>query len=89
MLMKKQIKGAAIATAAAGLFLSGCATNGSSGSMSMAEAGDVHCMGINGCKGKTSCKSAKNDCKGKNSCKGKGWLKTSKADCTDKGGSVI
>lgn len=88
MLMRKQFKGAAIATAAAGLFLSGCATNGGMGSMGMAESGDVHCMGINGCKGKTACKSAKNDCKGKNSCKGQGWLKTTKSECDEKGGTV-
>jgi len=87
MLMKNTIKGTAIETAAAGLFLAGCASKGGMG-RSSAEAGDVHCMGINGCKGKTSCKSAKNDCKGKNSCKGKGWLKTTKSDCTTKGGTV-
>jgi len=88
MLMKKQLRGAAIATAAAGLFLSGCATNGGQGMMSASESGDVHCMGVNGCKGKTACKSAKNDCKGKNSCKGQGWLKTSKTECGEKGGTI-
>ena len=87
MLMKNQMKGAAIATAAAALFLTGCASNGGMG-MGTAESGDVHCMGINGCKGKTSCKSAKNDCKGKNSCKGQGWLKTTKSECDAKGGTV-
>lgn len=91
MLMKKKLKGAAIATAAAGLFLSGCATHGDHhGKMGMEMAdNEVHCMGINNCKGQTSCKSAKNDCKGKNNCKGQGWLKASKADCEAKGGTVM
>jgi len=90
MLLKKKLKGAAIATAAAGLFLSGCATHSSPNHMKMEMAkGDVHCSGINSCKGKTSCKSATNDCKGKNSCKGKGWLQTTKTECAEKGGTII
>ncbi|MDX1811172.1 MAG: hypothetical protein R3240_04445 [Gammaproteobacteria bacterium] len=84
----KTVSGVAAATAAASLFLSGCASMGG-GSMDMAKA-DVHCAGINACKGQTACKSAMNDCKGKNSCKGKGWLpKANKADCEAAGGEVI
>jgi len=77
----------AVATAAASLFLAGCASMG--GSSEMAKA-DVHCAGINSCKGKSACKSAMNDCKGQNSCKGKGWMKKdNKAECEADGGSVI
>ena len=88
--MKNKMGGAAVAVAAAGLFLSGCASTGQSGGdMSMADSSSVHCNGVNSCKGKTACKSANNDCKGKNSCKGHGWLKTSKTDCEAKGGTVM
>lgn len=88
MASSKTLSGVAAATAAAGLFLSGCASMGSS-PMQMAKA-DVHCAGINSCKGQTACKSAMNDCKGKNSCKGKGWLpRASKAECEADGGKVI
>lgn len=84
---KKVVSGVTIATAAASLFLAGCASTG--GSMMSAKA-DVHCSGINSCKGKSACKSAMNDCKGQNSCKGKGWLpKANKAECEAEGGEVI
>jgi len=82
----KKISGAALAVAAAGLVLAGCASNMDSGTMSTAQ---VHCAGVNSCKGQTSCKSASNDCKGKNSCKGKGWLPMKAEECKDKGGNVI
>ena len=82
----KKLTGAALATAAAGLLLSGCAAMGGSSSDSM-EAG-VHCYGVNGCKGQTNCKSANNNCKGQNSCKGKGWLNMSKDECETKGGEI-
>jgi hypothetical protein len=50
----------------------------------------VKCMGINGCKGQSKCKTASNACAGQNSCKGMGWLVTSSAEeCTQKGGTVI
>jgi len=79
--------GALIAAAAAGLILSGCASQGGS---TMAMSGDsVHCAGVNSCKGKTSCKSAKNNCKGQNSCKGQGWLSKGKSECDAEGGTVI
>lgn len=87
MASKKILSGMTVATAAAGLFLSGCAATG--GSMEMKTA-EVHCSGINACKGQSSCKSAMNDCKGKNSCKGKGWLpKISESTCEEDGGKVI
>lgn len=87
MLKQSKRTGALVAAAAAGLLMAGCAHNGT---MEMSKAdGTVHCSGVNGCKGQTSCKSATNDCKGKNSCKGQGWLGMSKEECDSKGGSVI
>ena len=84
MISKKKLSGLAIAAAAAGLFAAA-----SIPSISMAaEAGMVHCLGVNGCKGKSSCKTADNACKGLNSCKGKGMMEMSAKDCKTKGGTV-
>lgn len=54
-----------------------------------APKGKVRCAGVNSCKGKGACKSAKNGCKGHNSCKGKGWIYTTPKECKAKGGKVI
>lgn len=51
-----------------------------------AEAAEIACFGINGCKGQTACATAWNACPGQNSCKGKGFLNVSAKDCADKGG---
>jgi len=90
----RKLSGTALAAAAAGLLLAGCATGGMEKGGAAMEQGStmeakVHCAGINACKGQTACKSASNDCKGQNSCKGKGFLSVTKTDCTTKGGSVI
>ena len=91
----RKLSGTALAAAAAGLLLAGCAGHGTMDKTdSMMEHGKameakVHCAGINSCKGQTACKSASNECKGQNSCKGKGFLSLSKPDCAAKGGSVI
>jgi len=45
------------------------------------------CMGVNSCKGHSSCKTATSSCKGLNSCKGKGFLEMSKAECDTAGGN--
>lgn len=60
----------------------------------MAKAGvvyaDVHCAGINACKGQGECGGKGNSCAGKNECKGKGWItKKTAADCTTVGGTVL
>ncbi len=52
------------------------------------EGKNVHCMGVNACKGKSSCKTADNACKGQNSCKGKGVVGMSKGACEQVGGTV-
>ncbi len=66
----KKLSGAALAAAAATLFVAGCASGGSR----FATTGQVECTGVNGCKGLSDCKTATNDCKGKNSCSGEGFL---------------
>jgi hypothetical protein len=77
-------KGALVAAAVAGLFISATPLSAS------AKAGDkVQCQGVNSCKGKGSCHGADNGCAGQNSCKGKGWTEMSAKDCKDKGGTVM
>ncbi len=82
MISKKKLTGLAIATAAAGLFAAATIPSVSFA----AEAGMIHCTGINACKGKSDCKTADNACKGMNSCKGKGFVAMSDKDCKEKGG---
>ena len=84
--MNRSSRGILIASAAAGLFLSGAV---------VARAGEkasgdtVHCAGINACKGQAACASAANSCQGQNACKGKGWIESSKAECEKKGGKIV
>ena len=77
------LSGAALAVAAAGLFLT-------AGVARVASADDakIHCTGVNACKGKAECKSAKNECKGQNACKGQGYMSLSEKDCKAKGGKA-
>jgi hypothetical protein len=75
------ITGAALALAAAGLFAS-------LSSQVMAEEAQVHCYGINGCKGQNDCKTAKNSCKGQGQCKGQGFMTMSRIDCKTAGGEA-
>ena len=82
----KKASGVAIATAAAALFLSGM--TGVAVAAEGAASADVHCYGVNACKGKTACKTASNACKGQNSCKGKGWISMGAKACADKGGKT-
>lgn len=75
------LTGAALALAAAGLFAS-------LSTQAVAEEAQVHCYGINGCKGQNDCKTASNSCKGQASCKGQGFKSTTLAACTEAGGTV-
>ena len=77
--------GAAIATAAASLFLSGSVAV----STANAEEAKVQCAGVNSCKGKSECSTAKNTCSGKNACKGQGWLSMSAKQCKEKSGQAL
>jgi uncharacterized membrane protein len=78
------VSGAALAAAAASLFLSGTVSVSSAN----AEEAKVQCAGVNSCKGKSECSSAKNSCKGQNACKGEGWKSMSEKQCLEKGGKV-
>ena len=86
--MNKQIKGALIATAVAGLFVASHAFAAEGGESGGGAAAKVKCVGGNDCKGKGACGGAGHSCAGENSCKGKGWIMTSDADCKAKGGTV-
>jgi hypothetical protein len=84
--VNKQVKGALIAAAVAGLFFTGHAMAAEQGG---GDAAKVKCVGANECKGKGACASGDHSCAGQNACKGKGWIMTSsEADCTAKGGKV-
>jgi hypothetical protein len=87
MSAKHKLSGAALATAAAGLFLTGCQSMDYSKDASSKTA-EVQCHGVNSCKGTSACATASSSCKGHNSCKGSGWLPMSKEDCDEKGGTV-
>jgi len=82
--MTTRTSGIALATATAAIFAMGAIAN-----TPVYAAEGVQCVGANGCKGKSECKSAKNDCKGMNACKGQGWVtKASAAECKAAGGTV-
>jgi hypothetical protein len=84
--MNRLGKGILIASAAAGLFLSGAIT---AQAAEKTGEGKVHCGGVNACKGQGACAMAKHDCAGKNACKGQGWVEMSAAECKAKDGTVI
>jgi hypothetical protein len=69
--------GAAIATAAAGLF-SLVPVSGA-----IAAEGKIVCDGVNACKGRGDCKTASNACKGQNACRGKGFLALTPKQCEE------
>lgn len=83
--MNAKTTGAAIAVAAAALFLAGPIVPANAASHAQ-----VKCSGINSCKGTSECKTATSACKGQNSCKGHGWVHTKTAkECQEKGGKVV
>lgn len=84
MISAKKLTGLALATAAAGMF----ATAGIAPAFAAKHEGMVHCLGVNGCKGKSDCATASNACKGMNACKGKGMNAMSAKDCKAKGGKI-
>jgi uncharacterized membrane protein len=75
----RRLVGAAIATAAATLFLAGMPA----GAAEEGTAVKVKCYGANQCKGKSECKTSLSECKGKNNCKGKGFAMMTEQDCVD------
>jgi hypothetical protein len=75
--------GAAIAAAAATLFLAGATM-----SSPTYAAGEGKCVGANACKGQSACKGGTNSCKGMNACKTTGIsMAASEAACKAKGGA--
>ncbi len=83
--MKKKIA-SVLATAAAVAFSMAPITS----SIALADHGSnmAPCYGVNGCKGKSECKTAANTCKGENGCKGKGVLMMTAKKCKKSGGST-
>ena len=82
------VSGSGIAVAAVALAMGGATISSAPATAKAAKT--VMCVGINSCKGTSSCKTALSSCKGKNSCKGLGWTTTaSEQECTAKGGKVI
>jgi hypothetical protein len=86
MMVRKVVRGAAIASALGSLLASGMAYAAEKKDKTTEKT--VKCVGVNDCKGKGSCKSAKNDCKGQNACKGQSFAELSAKECGDKGGKV-
>ncbi len=70
-------KTAALAAAAAALFLSGAPA------LAAHHEGEakVKCEGVNACKGQGAGGGAGHDCAGKNACKGQGYLEMTQAEC--------
>ena len=84
MMVRKAVLGAAVASALGSLLASGVAYAAEKEGKTAEKT--VRCTGVNDCKGKGSCKSAKNDCKGQNACKGQGFTETTAKDCKVAGG---
>jgi hypothetical protein len=68
--------GAALAAAAATLFLAGATM-----STVAYAAGEGKCIGANACKGQSACKGGNHACKGQNACKGQGFSELTKEGC--------
>lgn len=81
MTIKNAAAGFALAIAAAGMF-AGVATQAS------AADAQVHCQGVNACKGMNDCKTADHACKGMGSCKGQGFKLMTQTECSKAGGTV-
>jgi uncharacterized membrane protein len=86
MMIRKAVLGAAVASALGSLLASGIAYAAEKEGKTAEKT--VKCVGVNDCKGKGSCKSAKNDCKGENACKGQSFTELTEKECRDKGGKV-
>jgi uncharacterized membrane protein len=80
--ISKKASGLALAIAAASMM--GVATVNAAPS----ETANVHCYGVNICKGHNDCKTAENACKGQAKCKGHGFVAMSAEACDHIGGTV-
>lgn len=79
----KRAAGLAIAAAAAALFVTGCANQGTTHSSGGAVTANVKCFGANACKGQSECKTEMSSCKGHNECKGQGFKMMSERACVE------
>lgn len=81
---RSTLAGAALAAAAAALFVTGCSSMGDG--IKTADAGTVKvkCYGANACKGQAECKTSMNECKGHNACKGQGFMSLSEQACVER-----
>ena len=83
MPMNHTARALAFATAAATLFATAplAVADGASATVT------GFCYGVNACKGKSSCKTAKSACQGHNACKGQGFVDSVSAEtCAQLGG---
>jgi len=80
---KAVLSGAALATAAAGIFLSGAIAAAAPAAAPV----KVRCFGVNACQGKSQCKTAAAQ-KGENACQGKGLLFLTEEQCRERGGRL-
>jgi len=78
----RRLMGAALATAAATLFVAGVPGIAADDSATV----KVKCYGANACKGQAECKTSMNSCKGHNSCKGKGFVMMDEKSCLERFG---
>jgi uncharacterized membrane protein len=83
MITRRKLASIALASTAATLFSVAPMTSAQAGSDA-----NVHCYGVNKCKGHNDCKTANNACKGHASCKGQGFVNMSKQACEAIGGSI-
>jgi len=83
MSSRREFSRLAMASAAAALFSAAPVATVHAGSNA-----DVHCYGVNKCKGHNDCKTANNACKGMASCKGHGFVNMSQKACDDIGGTT-
>lgn len=84
---KQNLKtGAALAAAAAALFVTLPSATLAGGHAAAETADKGHCVGANACKGQSSCATANSSCSGQNACKGQGFTVTTKAECAEAGG---
>jgi uncharacterized membrane protein len=81
----KRAMGIAMAVAAAGMLTTATPSFAAS---DKGAAPNIHCYGVNRCKGHNDCKTAKNACKGQASCKGQGFVAVSEKACDHLGGKV-
>ena len=82
------LKSATLASAAALFALSSMAVATPSFAAAKGADAQVHCYGVNTCKGTSDCKTAKNECKGLNDCKGQGFKEMTSKACEGAGGSL-